>query len=127
MLKRSDFQDLLAPEPQDDGDPRGDIEAASDPKEFGLSADGGRGTDVELDITTDSTATGKTGTEKTKKLTREAISPTPFVLRHPAEIQPREWLYGNHYIRKFVTATIAPGGMGKSSLALAEAVAMCTG
>jgi hypothetical protein len=80
----------------------------------------------EPDVTT-GPAAGKTGTEETKKSTREAISPTPFVLRHPAEIQPREWLYGNHYIRKFVTATIAPGGMGKSSLALAEAVAMCTG
>src|SRR6202158_230820 len=34
------------------------------------------------------------------------IIPTPFVLRDPGQIPPREWLYASHYIRKFVTATI---------------------
>jgi hypothetical protein len=55
------------------------------------------------------------------------ISATPFVLCDPAAIEPRRWLYGRHLIRGFLSVTVAPGGYGKSSLALAEAVAMCAG
>jgi hypothetical protein len=54
-------------------------------------------------------------------------TPTRYVYRDPARIPPRQWLYGMHYIRSFVTMTIAPGGSGKSSLVLAEALAMTTG
>lgn len=50
--------------------------------------------------------------------------PTVFTLRDPSTIPPRRWLYGNHYIGSFVTLTYAPGGIGKSSLVLAEAIAM---
>ena len=42
-------------------------------------------------------------------------------------IPPREWLYGKIYIRQFCTLTVAPGGLGKSTLVLAEAIAMATG
>jgi len=35
-----------------------------------------------------------------------------------------EWLYGDHLMRNFASATIAPG---KSSLILAEAIAVATG
>ena len=45
----------------------------------------------------------------------------------PSAIAPREWLYGKYLIREFVSITSAPGGLGKSSLALVEAVAMATG
>jgi hypothetical protein len=51
-------------------------------------------------------------------------SPTPFVWQKPKR---REWLHANHYIRKYVTATVAPGGVGKSSNAIVEALAMVTG
>ena len=51
----------------------------------------------------------------------------PYVFRPAAEIPPREWLYGRHYIRHFVSTTIAPGGVGKSALAITEALAMATG
>lgn len=54
------------------------------------------------------------------------IRATPFVWREPALIPPRRWVYGHHYIRQFATATIAPGGLGKSSLLLVEAIAMVT-
>jgi hypothetical protein len=57
----------------------------------------------------------------------EQIDATPWVWRDPSAIPPRHWLYGRHYIRRFVTTTIAPGGTGKSSLALVEALAMVTG
>ena len=36
-------------------------------------------------------------------------------------------MYGRHLIRKFLSTTAAPGGIGKSSLVLAEAVAMASG
>jgi hypothetical protein len=55
------------------------------------------------------------------------ISAAPFVWRDPATIPPREWLYGRHYIRKYVSATVAPGGLGKSSLGIAEGLAMASG
>lgn len=51
----------------------------------------------------------------------------PFVWREPATIPRRQWLYGRHLIRKFVSATFAPGGVGKSALVLAEAMAMASG
>ena len=47
----------------------------------------------------------------------------PFDL---ATLPPREWLYGKHYQRRTVSATIAPGGFGKTSLCMVEAVAMAT-
>ncbi|MBL8773896.1 MAG: AAA family ATPase [Phenylobacterium sp.] len=51
----------------------------------------------------------------------------PYVWRHPSEIPRREWLYGDHYLRGFLTATFAPGAVGKSALAIGEALAMATG
>lgn len=51
----------------------------------------------------------------------------PFRWTDPSRLPRREWLYGDHYIRKFVSATFSPGGVGKSSLALVEAMAMASG
>lgn len=58
---------------------------------------------------------------------RPKISATPFVWRAEAEIPARQWLYGRHLIRKFLSLDIAPGGLGKSSLKIVEALAMVTG
>lgn len=44
-----------------------------------------------------------------------------------ADIPPREWIYGKHYIRKFLSATVAPGGVGKSQQAITEALSMACG
>jgi hypothetical protein len=55
------------------------------------------------------------------------IVPTPFLWIDAADVPPREWLYAKHFIRRYVTATVAPGGLGKSSLELVEALAMATG
>ncbi len=52
------------------------------------------------------------------------ITLTPYVWRAPTTIPMRQWLYGKHYIRKFLSATLAAGGLGKSSLDLVEAIAM---
>ena len=42
-------------------------------------------------------------------------------------VEPRRWLYGNHYVRSFCSLTVAEPGIGKSLLALTEAVSMATG
>jgi len=58
-------------------------------------------------------------------LSRFALA--PYTWRDPRTIPPRRWLYGNHYIRRFISATVAPGGLGKSSLSNVESVSMATG
>ena len=55
------------------------------------------------------------------------IKAAPFVWREPSLIPRRAWLYARHYIRQFISVTVAPGGVGKSSLVLVEAIAMVTG
>ena len=55
------------------------------------------------------------------------ITPTAFKWRDPATLQRRQFVYGTHYIRKFVSTTLAPGGAGKTSLGIVEALAICTG
>lgn len=54
------------------------------------------------------------------------IKAIPFVLRDAADIARREWMYGHHLIRKYVSLTIAPGGLGKTALLVADAIAMVT-
>ena len=54
------------------------------------------------------------------------VSATQWKWRDPKSIPRRQWLYGWHLIRKFGSAKIAPPGIGKSSLALTEAVAMAS-
>ena len=54
-------------------------------------------------------------------------SPTPFKWIDPATIPPRPWLYGHHLLRGQVSVTVAPGGVGKSSLTICEAIAMASG
>lgn len=54
------------------------------------------------------------------------IQATPFKLTDPSRFPRRQWIYGRHYIRKFVSVTAAPGGRGKSSLVAFEAMAMAT-
>ncbi|BCB17326.1 helicase RepA family protein [Bosea sp. ANAM02] len=58
---------------------------------------------------------------------RKPIMATPFKWIAPSAIPPRRFLYGTHITRKYLSATISPGGVGKSSLALTEALAMASG
>lgn len=67
------------------------------------------------------------GPEPERKRATASLKATPYEFPDPASIPPRPWLYGNHYIRGRVTATVAPGGVGKSSLVIVEALAMTTG
>lgn len=58
---------------------------------------------------------------------RVVIIAAPYIWTDPANIPLREWLYGRLLVRRFLTVTIAPGGIGKSSLIAAEALAMVSG
>jgi len=56
-----------------------------------------------------------------------AVRATPYSWIAPTTIPRRDFVYGRHLIRKFVSATVAPGGIGKSSLVITEALAMVSG
>jgi AAA domain len=55
------------------------------------------------------------------------LSATPYVWTAPENIARREFLYGRRLIRKYATATIAPGGVGKTALEVAEVLSMVSG
>jgi hypothetical protein len=57
----------------------------------------------------------------------EPIVAKPYIWKNPETIKPRNWLYGYRLLREVVTATIAPGGIGKTSLETVEALAMVSG
>lgn len=62
----------------------------------------------------------------TEAVSRKII-PTSFEWIEPENIPPRPWIYGRHFIRGFVTLTVSPGGVGKSSLVTVESLAMASG
>jgi hypothetical protein len=55
------------------------------------------------------------------------FTPTPFRWRDPTNFPRREFVYGRHYARQFLSVTAAQTKVGKSSLGLVEGVAMATG
>lgn len=55
---------------------------------------------------------------------RDKLIPTLWIPPDPVTIPLRPWLYGRILMRGTLTLTIAPGGIGKSILAITEAVAM---
>ena len=55
------------------------------------------------------------------------IIATPFQWVDAQDIPRRPKLYGDHLFRKFVSLLVSPGGIGKSSLALVECLAMASG
>ncbi|MGY4349796.1 hypothetical protein ACVWXM_006289 [Bradyrhizobium sp. GM7.3] len=58
---------------------------------------------------------------------KTAVVATPYAWTPPENIPPRQFLYGRRLIRKYATATIAPGGVGKTALEIAEALSMVSG
>lgn len=58
---------------------------------------------------------------------RLPIGATPCDFPDPTKIPRRQWLYGTTYIRKFLSLTVSTGGVGKSALAIVEALAMASG
>lgn len=62
-----------------------------------------------------------------KPPSRPLISATPYQWVDACKIPPRDLLYGRHFFRKFLSVTVSPGGLGKSSNAIVETLAMVTG
>jgi hypothetical protein len=58
---------------------------------------------------------------------QQVIRATPFRWREPCSIPPRQFLYGRHLARGYVSVTGACGGVGKTSLKIVEAIALGTG
>jgi hypothetical protein len=58
---------------------------------------------------------------------KDAITATPWSWVDPKSIPRRQWLYHPMYIRAFTSQTISTGGIGKSSLIIAEMLAMAVG
>lgn len=55
------------------------------------------------------------------------LQATPYQWKDPNTLPRRQWLYDRNLVRKYVTVTVAPGGVGKSSLTTAEGLALVTG
>tara|TARA_R100001443_G_scaffold110848_1_gene123048 strand:- start:106 stop:1473 length:1368 start_codon:yes stop_codon:yes gene_type:complete len=58
---------------------------------------------------------------------RQRVTASQFRAFEMAAVEPRKWLYGKHLIRGYVSATVSPGGVGKTTLELTDAVALATG
>jgi hypothetical protein len=56
-----------------------------------------------------------------------AIEATPYQLRDPVTIPRREYLFGRHYVRRAVSATVGGGGRGKTTLIMTEIIGMACG
>ena len=80
--------------------------------------------DEEFDRQLDTAVYGEAGPNGKGSAKRQRLIATPYRWRDPAAIPSRHWVYGWHYIRKFTSATVAPGALGKSSLQLVEAIAI---
>lgn len=65
--------------------------------------------------------------QSARKAASIPIAASTFDWIDPPKIPMRDWLYGQHLIRGYVSLTVAPSGVGKSSLAVTEALAMCSG
>jgi hypothetical protein len=55
------------------------------------------------------------------------IVATAFKWIDPKTLPRREFAYGSHFIRKYVSVTVSPGGLGKTSACIAEGLAMVSG
>jgi hypothetical protein len=56
----------------------------------------------------------------------EPFALQPMRILDQKDIPHRQWLYGTHLIRGFVTLLVAPGGTGKSSLILGMCMELAT-
>lgn len=90
-------------------------DAASKP---GGDADAGR------PQSTDTGQQPETKPETKPETLHETLHATPFTWLDPTKLPQREFAYGTHYIRKYVSVTVSPGGLGKTSNSVAESLSM---
>lgn len=66
--------------------------------------------------------------EKKAEAIREGLSgPTVYDFWDASKLEPRKWIYGKHYLRKFVSVLASAGGVGKTSMIIAEALSIASG
>jgi len=53
--------------------------------------------------------------------------PTEYTMFNEMLLPRRRWVYDKHYLRSFVSVLASAGGVGKTSLQIVEALAICTG
>ena len=58
---------------------------------------------------------------------KRSFAAAPFVYRDPATIPRRQFLYGFELRRRQVSAVVAPGAAGKTTLKIGRAICMATG
>ena len=58
---------------------------------------------------------------------KPVIMATAFKWIDPTTLPRREFVFGTHYIRKYVSVTVSPGGLGKTSNSIAEVLSMVSG
>jgi RecA-family ATPase len=84
------------------------------------------GAETDTDDNADDNADDKPEPPPRAPGSKQVLELRPFVPFDAALLPPRAWLYCKHYQRRTVSLTAGPGGMGKSSLDLVEAIAMAT-
>ena len=57
----------------------------------------------------------------------EETWPTPYDMFNEDALPKRRWIYGDHYLRGFVSVLASAGGVGKTSMRIVEALAIVTG
>ena len=65
--------------------------------------------------------------QSAKEESAEKLKATPYTWTEPEKVPPRKFLYGHRLARKYVTATVASGGVGKTSLEIVEVLSMVSG
>ena len=81
----------------------------------------------ETDDEAEPAADAHAKTEEPKADAQGAWKPKAWCWQDPTTLPRLEALYGGHYYRGEVVATVAPGGVGKSMHSIVEALAMITG
>jgi hypothetical protein len=61
------------------------------------------------------------------EILRERFKLEPFRWKDPSTFPRRQFLHGRHWIRKYLSATIAGGGVGKTTLTIVDILEMVTG
>lgn len=57
----------------------------------------------------------------------DKLTPTVWHCSDPTTLPKRQWVYGRQLMRGTLSVTVAPGGVGKSALAITEALAIASG
>lgn len=85
--------------------------------------------DTDSQLIDEKVETAETDRQRTSAsaVDKPVLLATPFQWKDPRKLPRREFAFGTHYIRKYVSVTVAPGGLGKTANSIVEALAMVTG